>query len=107
MCSALVYTNVMMIRAATQTEKLRKELALITEQNSRKQIEIGQKLDMKVIEERAINELGMQRPENNQIVYVDIKQNSYSETADKKTVSKGILATVKGALDNVLEYFGK
>ena len=25
-CSALVYTNVMMIRAATQTEKLRKEL---------------------------------------------------------------------------------
>ena len=106
-CSALVYTNVMMIRAATQTEKLRKELALITEQNSRKQIEIGQKLDMKVIEERAINELGMQRPENNQIVYVDIKQNSYSETADKKTVSKGILATFKGALDNVLEYFGK
>lgn len=106
-CSALIYTNVMIIRASTKTESLKKQLALVTEQNSQKQIEIGQKLDMKVIEERAINELGMQRPENSQIVYVNVKQNSYSETAEKKSVSTGVLSAVKKAFSLVAEYFGK
>lgn len=106
-CSALIYTNVIILRAATDVEKLKDELAVVTEKNSRKEMEISQKLDMKVIEERAVNDLGMQRPDNSQIIYVDVKQNSYSEVAHTSDAGKTVLNSLKDVFGTVLEYFGK
>ncbi len=104
--SALVYANVMMIRASTETEKLKDKLALITEQNKQTEMKINQKLDMKVVEEKAISELGMQRPDNSQIVYVNVKQDTYTEVSDDSTGGTKILASIKDALKGILEYFG-
>lgn len=105
--SALVYTNVMMIRASSQVEKLENELALITEQNNQKKIEIEQKLDMKLIEEKAINELGMQRPENSQIVYVGVTQGTYMEKSAQTSGGGGLMNSIKDAFEGVLEYFAQ
>lgn len=103
--SAFVYTNVMMMRASSKTEKLKDELALITEQNKQAEMEINQKLDMKVIEEKAVEKLGMQRPDNSQIVYINVKQDTYTELADEKKNDVKPFASLKDALNGILEYF--
>ena len=103
--SALVYLNVMMLRASSQAEQLKDDLAIITEQNNHKEMEISQKLDLKHIEERAINELGMQKPDNSQIVYVGVKQTSYSEVADEPSVGAEAVSAVKNVVDSFVEYF--
>lgn len=103
--SGLIYLNVMMLRASTTAENLKDELALITEQNNHKKMEISQKLDLKLIEEKAINELGMQKPDNSQIVYVGVKQASYTEVAKEPSVGKTVIETVKNAADSFVEYF--
>lgn len=103
--SALIYTNVMMIRAATKTQKLEDELALLTETNKKTEMEINGKLDMKVIEERAVSELGMQRPDNSQIVYVNVKRDTYTEVSDKKP-GVHIAASFKEVIKGIMEYFG-
>ena len=105
--SIMVYLNVMTMRASTKAQELKKELTLLTEQNNNKEMQINQKLDMKRIEEKAINELGMQRPENNQIVYVNVKQDSYTETEEPSKTAKGAMRFVKEALHSVVEYFSK
>lgn len=103
--SALIYLNVMMLRAATKVDDLKDELALITEQNNHKEMAISQKLDFKSIEEKAINELGMQKPDNSQIVYVGVKQTSYSEVAEEPSFGQNIAESIKSAVDGVVEYF--
>ena len=69
-------------------------------------MEINQKLDMSVIEEKAINELGMQRPDNSQIVYVNVKQDTYTEISDKASNKEKILKLVKNTVEGIAEYFG-
>lgn len=103
--SALIYTNVMMIRASTKAQKLEDELALLTEANKKAEMEINQKLDMKVIEERAVSELGMQRPDNSQIVYVNVKRDTYTEVSEKDAGAH-ITASIKEVIKGILEYFG-
>lgn len=103
--SSLVYLNVMTLRAATETERLKDDLVLITEQNNHKEMEIRQNLDLKLIEERAINELGMQKPDNNQIVYVGVKQTSYSEIGDEGSAGKSVAEVVKNTVGGFVEYF--
>ena len=48
--SALVYINVMAIRAATEKEKLQKQYAMLVDDNKQKEMEISRKVDIKVIE---------------------------------------------------------
>lgn len=103
--SALIYTNVMMIRASTKAQKLEDELALLTEANKKAEMEINQKLDMKVIEERAVSELGMQRPDNSQIVYVNVKRDTYTEVSEKDAGVR-VAASIKEVIKGILEYFG-
>lgn len=103
--SALIYTNVMMIRAATKTQKLEDKLALLTETNKKTEMEINGKLDMKVIEEKAVSELGMQRPDNSQIVYVNVKRDTYTEVSDEKP-GVHLAASLKEVIKGIMEYFG-
>jgi len=107
MASALIYFNVMMLRAASQVESLKDELALITEANTQKEMKISQKLDFKTIEDKAINELGMQRPDNSQIVYLGVQQTSYSEIAETSPAANAVSDTVKDTWEGFVEYFTK
>ena len=103
--SALVYTTVMSLRAATTAAKLEKQLAVATEVNKQKEIEINKKLDMKVVEKRAIEELGMQKPENRQIVYIDVKKADTSGVVETKKETSGFVKGLKGFISDVVEYF--
>ena len=103
--SALVYTTVMTLRASTKVAGLEKQLAVATEVNKQKEIEINKKLDMKVVEKRAIEELGMQKPENSQIIYIDVKKSDNSGIVTSKKETPGFVNGIKGFINDVVEYF--
>lgn len=103
--SALVYVNVMTLRASTRIDELEKELALVTDINKQKEIEINQKLDMKVIEKKAVEKLGMQKPDNSQIVYINVKKGTHSEALTGSKPAKNLFAGIKESLKGIVEYF--
>ena len=104
--SALVYVNVMALRAASDIEDLEKELAMVVDNNKQKEIKINQSLDMKNIEKRAIEELGMQKPDNSQIVYVDVRKENFVKVAgENKVAAASSSQGIKSFFKSIWEYF--
>ncbi len=104
-CSAFIYVNVMVLRASTRIDNLEKDLALAVDQNKQKEIEINKNLDMKVIEKKAVEKLGMQKPDNSQIVYINVQKSEYSEAINSAKPSGNVLSGVKDAFVGIVEYF--
>lgn len=77
--AATVYSRVLIMQAESNVVHKEKELAQLTEQNNNKKIRIEQNVDLKKIEELAITKYGMQRPDKNQTVYVNVIQSDYGE----------------------------
>lgn len=107
LAASLVYVNVMALRASSDIVELEKQLAMVVDDNKNKEIEINKKLDMKVIEKKAVEKLGMQKPDNGQIIYVDVKKANSTEVKGETTKeeSKTLLMGIKTALNNIEEYF--
>lgn len=104
--SALVYLNVMSMRTATEKEQLKKEIAMIEDSNKQKEIEINKMTDMKVIEKKAVDELDMRKPDNSQIIYVDVKKENTETVVSAETDSEGgFWDSVCGWFGDVWEYF--
>lgn len=70
-----------------------------------KEFELEQEVDLKKVEEIATGELGMQRPEKHQIVYVDMQNSDYIESATSTDNNGGILAVITGTWEKLWEYF--
>ena len=77
--AATVYSRVLIMQAESNVMQKEKELAQLTEQNNYKKIRIEQNVDLKKIEELAITKYGMQRPDKNQTIYVNVIQSDYGE----------------------------
>ncbi len=69
--------------AVYDTEQERNSLIKQLEQKqsytSQKVFEMEQSVDLKEVETKASEELGMQRPEKHQVIYVDVKTNDLTE----------------------------
>ena len=70
-----------------------------------KEFELEQEVDLKKVEETATTELGMQRPEKHQIVYVDMQNSDYTEGAESANDGSGFFAVITGAWEKLWEYF--
>ncbi len=107
LAASLVYVNVMALRASSDIVELEKQLAMVVDDNKNKEIEINKKLDMKVIEKKAVEKLGMQKPDNGQIIYVDVKKANSTEVKGEETKeeSNSLFNGIKTALNNIEEYF--
>ncbi len=77
--AGILYSQVLVMQAKSSIDTMEQQLAAITEQNSIKKIQLEQSIDLKKIEEIAISQYGMQRPDNNQIIYVRVVQDDYGE----------------------------
>ncbi len=75
----ILYSQVLVMQAKSSIDTMEQQLAAITEENSIKKIQLEQSVDLKKIEEIAISQYGMQRPDNNQIIYVRVVQDDYGE----------------------------
>ena len=64
-----------------QKEKLKTELAEIQKKNEQLKVNIEQKTNINTVEQEAKEELGMQKLDNNQKVYINIDKNDYTESS--------------------------
>lgn len=74
-----LYANVVLIQSSSENDKLREDLEYIQGKNIQTSYEITSGIDLKEVENKALNEFGMQHPESYQNVYVDVVQSDYTK----------------------------
>lgn len=101
----ILFTNAIIMEKSTEVNELQAELNAITEANTQTILATERSVDLKRIEDIAINELGMKHPDKYQIVYVNVEQSNYAEIGDgdKKGIDGTMVAMGKGARD-IVEY---
>ena len=105
-CLSILFTNAMIIEKASAVNDMQNQLNMLTEENNHAKLEIEKNLDLKKIEDIAINELGMKRPDKYQVVYVNVEQTDYAEVvkADSKPVATAALGAIGSGIGQFMEY---
>lgn len=99
-------TNAIIIEKSSTLNEMQAQLTELREENKKKTIDIESNLDHKRIEDIAINELGMKRPDKYQVVYVNVEQNDYAEVMQKPEQS-GFASTfgvIGAGISDFMEY---
>lgn len=108
-CIGILFANAVIIEKSSTVNAMQTELNAITEENTQLKLDIEKNTDLKKIEEIAVNELGMKRPDKYQIVYVNVEQSDYAEVANGESdeehggVSAAIDAVGSG-VEKIVEY---
>lgn len=103
---ALLITNAVIIEKSSALNDMQTQLAQLKEENKKKVIDIESSLDHKRIEDIAINELGMKRPDKYQIVYVSVEQNDYAEVMQQpeKPSFTSTFGVIGADINSFMEY---
>lgn len=103
--ASFLFVNAIIIEKASKVNDMQNQLNAITAQNNQMTLDIERSLDLKRIEDIAINELGMKHPDKYQMVYVNVEQSSYAEitSGKEKTWGSPMTAMAKG-MGYVKEY---
>ncbi len=94
----VLYRGVLITETTNAIEKKEKQLSNLVATNERVKMEIEHALDLKTVENAAVERLGMNRPEKYQTVYVDLNQVDHVEK-----ISKGNI----GEESKLFAFFGK
>lgn len=103
----ILFTNAVIIEKASAVNDMQNQLTELTEANNQIMLDIEKNLDLNKIEEIAINELGMKRPDKYQIVYVDVEQSDYAEVSraeDKPSVLAATFGALGSSISQFMEY---
>ena len=104
---ALLFVNAAIIEKSSAVSDMQTQLNALTEKNNHMKLEIEKNLDLNRIEDIAINELGMKRPDNYQVVYVNVEQNNYAEVMHKDNNAFAFsskLSTIGSGISRFMEY---
>lgn len=100
-------TNAVIIEKSTEVNDKKQQLTEITEANNQIVLDIERNLDLKKIEDIAINELGMKHPDKYQIVYVNVEQNDYAEISGKEKKPEKAqtrMVAMENKAEKIIEY---
>ncbi len=91
----------------SRIESLQSELAQIQATNSQMVFELEQSVDLSQIEKRATEELGMQRPEKYQTIYVNLSQGDSTEqtAGEVESFSVRVSKMFENIKENIIEFF--
>lgn len=103
---AFLYSNVLLMRTASEYEALNEELDDIKVRNTQVAFEIASGIDLKAVEEKAKNEFGMQKPETHQNVYVEVVQSDYAESMVQPREEAGMIDKMISGFKSFLAYIG-
>lgn len=88
--------------------KLKLESQKIAKSNTQLQIDLDNQVDIGTIEKLAVERLGMQHPDKNQIVYVELKKSDYTkvpeQAIEESAQNKSVVKIAFQQLMNVIEY---
>ena len=101
----LLFRYACITEMSSQLTKLKGEYDEVQSVAVAKEFELEQEIDLKRVEEIATTELGMQRPEKHQIVYVDMQNSDYTEGSKPASDGNGFFAVITGAWEKLWEYF--
>ena len=80
------YRNSLINESFNENEKLKSNLAAIQKENEQLKVNLENSLNLSNIEKMAEKELGMQKLDNSQKVYVSLDKEDYVEPASEKVV---------------------
>ena len=104
---SILFVNAVIIEKSSLANEMQAELQGITEKNNHMKLEIEKNLDLNRIEDIAINELGMKRPDKYQVVYVHVEQNDYAEVVQNDSFGSGFsakLGAIGSGIGRFMEY---
>jgi len=93
--------------ASSRVNDLKQQLASLESANQQAQIKLESSINLKKVEEMAINKLGMCKPDKYQIVYINVQNRDHAEIVEheqKEKKSTGAFAVIMKTIHNVLEY---
>lgn len=103
----ILWRYTMIIEANNQVKNLQDELSRLERITEQVKVELDSSIDLERIERIAREELGMRRPENYQIVYVDINTSDYAQVlgnTPKPNTTHNLLAIIFNRINKVLAY---
>lgn len=102
----ICYRHVVIYSQGVTLQDKSAELKHLQDQNIQTTLEIERSTDLKKIEEYAINELGMVKPQRHQIIYITpVARDKMEKVAVSKNVGgRNIFAVFASALGNAWEY---
>jgi len=101
----LIVMNYMKINElSVEQSALSRELAALKSEAAQLEIKYEQKINMYNIEERAA-ELGLSKPTQDQIQYIDIAGQDYAVVYNEDTGTSGFIAGIKSIFMSVLNFF--
>lgn len=91
----------------SQLEEIQSEYNFEEATTSQMAYELEQSVDLSKIEEEATTRLGMKRPDANQIIYVDVKQDDVTEKTVDEVEGFGnrLAGMVDTIIGNIVEFF--
>lgn len=81
---AVSYRNAFIAQTYSQVKDLKSELAQVEKENKQLEINIESQTNFGVIEEKAKNELGLDKLKDSQIVYVSLDKQDYVESSEQE-----------------------
>ena len=86
---------------------LQRELDEIESATSQMVFDMEQSVDLAEIEKQATTRLGMQRPEKYQTIYVNVRQDDYTESTagEVEGIGNGIMSLLKNIGGNIVQFF--
>lgn len=103
----MIGKNVTEYESSLKIKSLQKELAELESYTSQKLFEMEENIDLTSVEEAAVSRLGMQRPNKNQTVYVNIKQEDVCELTSNEVegIGRRVASAAEGLKQNVIGIF--
>ena len=101
----IVMREVNIAQESNKVNALTVQLEDARTQNKRATLELESSVDLKRIEQIATEKYGMARPEKNQIVYINVKQNDFTEKVSKKDTVTVVADSVEDGIKNLFGIF--
>lgn len=102
MAMILTYRYNIISEKNLQTQELKEELATAEAALLNTKIDVEQQTDLNKIEAYAKQQLGMQKPDKNQTIYVDTSNTAQTiETTEETTLIENIVNSIKNFINNI------
>jgi len=100
--SLLLYNNAMISEISAEITSATDQLGLLQNENKRLNRELDAKMSNEAVAEMAVNELGLNKLENHQIVYVNLS--SQDVVTAKNSGGAGIFSIIGQVITKIQEY---
>lgn len=101
----IVYSNMQLSQIQKNNAQLRAELAALQRQESGLRNQIENNMQLSEVERYAKSELGMVKPDADQIIYIDLAGEDHAEVIEQKTFWETISEMFSSALVQAGEFF--